>query len=289
MEPKKAIILLVALLFVLRTDSYPTVLMHGITANIGTVSHVGDVLRKYFPTMYIKAVEIGDGKVDSLFWNIERQVQSFCDQLANDTLLRGGINLIGFSQGGIITRTYLERCNNPPVVNYISWVSPQGGQFGVPSLDNISSDILEEIFDCCAYDSGIQDLFSFANYWRDPFQLANYKEYCRTLPDIDNERGNNPQYKKNILNLKSFVYSYSVVDLVLKPKETGWFGVFAPNDAVNIVPLEDRLLWKNDLIGLRTLNETGRLHRFSTTCEHQDYFTSCFDSHFIRYVIPHLQ
>jgi len=129
------------------------------------------------------------------FGCLQKQIDIFCQELANDTNLKNGINLIGFSQGGVITRGYLERCNNPPVINYISWVSPQGGQFGVPGLGNFSSDILDDVFDCCAYDYDVQQLFSFANYWRDPFQLDNYIEYCLTLPDINNERDK----KKSIL------------------------------------------------------------------------------------------
>lgn len=38
-------------------------------------------------------------------------------------------NAIGFSQGTLITRGYIERCNNPPVFNYIAWVGPQDGNY----------------------------------------------------------------------------------------------------------------------------------------------------------------
>jgi len=269
----------------------PTVLMHGIVGEAEQLSHTRDLLSKYFPGMYTVSIEIGNfPKFDSVFMSLDEQIDSFCKQLASDKNLTNGINLIGYSQGGVIARSYLERCNNPPVINFISWVSPQGGQFGVPNLGNLSSDALDDIFDCCAYDEGVQDLFSFASYWRDPWQLDNYVEYCQVLPDINNERSKkNASYKKNILNLKNFVYSYSEVDVTLKPKETGWFGVFAPNSEDVVIPLEQTDLWNKDWIGLKTLYNQGKLHKFSTNCGHGDYYSSCFDSHFIENVIPFLK
>jgi hypothetical protein len=37
-------------------------------------------------------------------------------------------------QGAILMRGYLERCNQPKVKNFISWVSPQMGVYGVPNV-----------------------------------------------------------------------------------------------------------------------------------------------------------
>lgn len=100
--------------------------------------------------------------------------------MAKDEILQqaGAINLIGFSQGGIVTRGFLERCNNPPVLNYISWVSPQGGQFGVPGWFNTTEErIIDDIVECCAYSKLFQDNLSVAGYWRGardrfPFRLC---------------------------------------------------------------------------------------------------------------------
>jgi len=103
------------------------------------------------------------------------------------------------------------------------------------------------------------------------------------------ETKKNPSYKKNILNLENFVYSYSMVDETLKPKETGWFGVYAPNSQENVIALEDTNLWKEDWIGLKTLYNEGKLHKFSTKCSHGDYYSDCFDKYFIQYVIPYVK
>jgi hypothetical protein len=59
-------------------------------------------------------------------------VELICKALAADPNLAGGINVLGTSQGGILMRGYLERCNNPPVKNFISWVAPMMGVYGCP-------------------------------------------------------------------------------------------------------------------------------------------------------------
>lgn len=59
------------------------------------------------------------------------QVEDFCSQIRSDPKLKDGFNLIGYSQGGLITRGFVERCNYPPVHNYITWSAPHGGTFGI--------------------------------------------------------------------------------------------------------------------------------------------------------------
>jgi hypothetical protein len=106
-------------------------------------------------------------------------------------------------QGAILMRGYLERCNQPKIKNFIAWVSPQMGVYGVPNVRRppISLPViavcshhsppgecrklvvtltrgvqygswkylnvtLDDIADCCIYDDWAQELFSFAGYWR---------------------------------------------------------------------------------------------------------------------------
>lgn len=90
---------------------------------------------------------------------------------------------------------------------------------------------------------------------------------------------------------------------ILVPRETGWFGHFANDTTDSVVPIgadhqcwgccltsfaEETAMWKEDWIGLRTLQESGRLFRFTTTCEHQDYDSECFKKYFTLNALPHL-
>jgi palmitoyl-protein thioesterase len=266
----------------------PVVLMHGIADTNASMAHMKHLIEQKLPGVYVRALEITtyDG---SIFTGIDLQVEMACKALAADPNLAGGFNSIGVSQGAILMRGYLERCNQPKVKNFISWVSPQMGVYGVPNWGSWEylNVTLDDIADCCIYDEWAQDVFSFAGYWRDPFALAEYVQRKIFLSDINNEREEkNPIYKQRILDLESFVMSYSTIDEVLIPRETGWFGAFANNSVASVVPLDEQPMYKYDWIGLRTLHETGRLHRFTTSCVHNDYAGPCFEQYFIPNVLP---
>jgi len=267
----------------------PLVLMHGITATSARMAHIAALARQLMPGIYVTALEVTGSSEGSVFTGSDTQVELICKALAADPNLAGGINMLGTSQGGILMRGYLERCNNPPVKNFISWVAPMMGVYGVPDVGHWEylNATLDDVADCCIYEQWAQDLFSFAGYWRDPYALATYVQEKIFLSDINNEREEkNPLYKQNVLSLENFVMGYSTIDSVLIPRETGWFGVYANNSISSVVPLEEQPLYKYDYIGLRELQETGRLHRFYTTCVHNDYTSPCFDKYFIANVLP---
>jgi hypothetical protein len=54
-------------------------------------------------------------------------------QLASDPNLKDGFNAVGFSQGGQFLRAYVERCNNPPVHNLITFGGQHMGMSGAQS------------------------------------------------------------------------------------------------------------------------------------------------------------
>lgn len=91
--------------------------------------------------------------------------------------------MIGFSQGGLLSRGYIEMCNQPRVHTFVSWVSPQAGVYGVPTttakclelLHNSSlCNLLLDGFGLVVYSDILQKSFSFSGYWKDPFQLDKY-------------------------------------------------------------------------------------------------------------------
>lgn len=71
----------------------------------------------------------------SLAVSVSEQVAQFAATVKNDSRLAQGFNLIGHSQGGLITRAYIERYNNPPVYNYVSLAGPFDGVYGVPAFN----------------------------------------------------------------------------------------------------------------------------------------------------------
>jgi pimeloyl-ACP methyl ester carboxylesterase len=128
------------------------------------------------------------------------QVASFAETVQSDPNLAGGFNLLGYSQGGIVTRAFLEMHNKPPVHNYVTLGAPhvrisgismmqdeevadvcvvQAGEGGVPQvhipgLDPIADEVL--------YEDWAQRTFSFAGYWHDPLDEQRYLDKCKFLP-----------------------------------------------------------------------------------------------------------
>jgi palmitoyl-protein thioesterase len=222
-----------------------------------------------------------------MFMNINDQVANFAAQLANDTKLKHGFNLIGHSQGGLITRAYIERYNDPPVYNWVSWAGPQGGVFGVPDLNaycpvedcpwlNILFDQL--LIDNTWLSQEVQANIAFASYWHDPLDQAAFVSDNIFLADINNARDNkNATYKHNIISLNTALLIYSTNDHIVVPKESPWcVGVtgsllaqtrayrFSFFDYVNASDASVDLYsllpdWTDDWIGMRTLAAQKKL------------------------------
>jgi len=264
----------------------PVVMMHGIAASRDSMINVVNWISEAFPGIYVKNVEIGNGYESSFFTNMNKQVESMCQQLASDPNLQEGFNLIGYSQGSLITRGFIERCNSPPVYNYITWSGPHAGEFGIPDAD---WKYLVEIVASTPYEKWVQDSFTFAQYWKDSYNMADYLNYSTFLADINNERQlKNQTYRKNIMGLNNMVLLYSTVDTIIIPKTSGWFEFFAPNSENTVIPLKDSDFYKDDWLGLKYLDDSGRLNLYSCNCQHPDYPEEVCRSIFNKYTLPYL-
>jgi len=269
-------------------DYRPVVLMHGIAAGAGTMDLVATWIQDALPGIYVKNVEIGDGYWSSFFTTMNDQVSDFCGQIAADEKLQNGFNLIGYSQGGLITRGFIERCNYPNVYNYITWSSPHGGEFGIPNTD---WSWIVEIGAEGPYESWVQESFSWAGYWKDPYDYDDYLEYCQFLPDINNERDEkNMTYKKNIMSLNNFVLLYSTVDTIIIPKRSGWFEFFLVDsqNQTTVPPLRKSDIYVYDWIGLKYLDQNNRLLMYTTNCPHTDYPHADCKKFFTEFTLPYL-
>jgi palmitoyl-protein thioesterase len=185
-----------------------------------------------------------------------------------------------YSQGGLLCRGFIERYNQPPVFNYIAWASPQAGVYGVPDFNALCSDqecpwlnyIMDSILDGGWVDSWVQEHITFASYWKDPLRYDEYLQDNIFLADINNEREEkNQTYKNHITSLNLMSLVYSTVDDIVIPKESPWFSFFSEGDDSTVVPLNATLQYKEDWIGLRTLNESGRLLLYAIPCPHTSF------------------
>lgn len=244
----------------------PVVLMHGITATASDLDEFAGWINQTYPGIYVVSIEIGNGHDDSFMLPINRQVEMFCATVRADAHLQQGFNMLGFSQGSVIVRAALQRCSLP-VYNLITLSGINQGVFGVPNLINLPPPIRELISEF-VYEDAVQDVVSIAGYWRDPYQLDKYMSRCRFLPDINNELPvRNETYRANILKLNSFVMTYSDVDEIVVPGLSGWFLGFKPKSIV-VESWNETRQFTEDLLGLRTLWEQGKIHQFISHVPH---------------------
>jgi len=163
-----------AVRFLLGANTYLSLLQ------IPSAGHRPGWIEADFPGIYTATIEIGNGREDSLLFNMNKQVDEFARQVAQDPKLAQGFNVIGHSQGGLIIRGYVARYNSPPVHNMISWAGPQDGVYGVPDFNSLCPDHLCPWLDELATylsdgswaDKVVQEHFSFTNYWKPPMVCA---------------------------------------------------------------------------------------------------------------------
>ena len=99
-----------------------------------------------------------------------------------------------------------------------------------------------------------------AQYFRDPEDLENYLENSNFLADVNNEREvKNKTYSENMKKLDQFVMYLFSEDTTVIPKETSHFSEVNTTSGT-VTTIQNRDIYKQDWIGLRWLDERGRLH-----------------------------
>jgi palmitoyl-protein thioesterase len=248
-------------------QKYPVVVLHGLESSSREMEPLCDWLETTF-NRDVYNMEIGNGKKTSLYSSLRDQLDELCLSIYEIDELSDGFDFIGISQGGLLARGYVERCNSYPVRNLITFVAPHGGVFWPNTKNN-----------GLMYNDFYQNHLSIASYWRNPTMLETYLTSCSYLPLLNNEfwcEAESPIHRRNMRNLSNFVMIWSPMDTVLDPPESGKFSFF--DEDFEVIPLEQTDLYKNDSLGLKFLNFFGKLHTFETNCSHVDHRNpACFE------------
>jgi len=167
--------------------------------------------------------------------------------------------------------------------------SPLIGQYGVPKLD---LPFLDKFFDELMHGNlsePLQRTFSFASYWRSPLDYDNYLKYNLFLADVLNERPKkNETYRRNWLSLNHLHCLWSPIDEIIKPPQSGAFETYTLGQAKEITPLRDSTFYKEDWIGIQTLDKQGKLTTAAVSCKHADFPRACLDLVFAEQTAPWL-
>ena len=212
--------------------------------------------------------------------NLTTQVEKVCEDLASDPILSkaSAINALGFSQGGQFVRAYVERCNNPQVANLVTFGSQHNG---ISEFQNCANDdwlcrSWTGYLKSHTWSNYVQSKLVPAQYFRNPEDLESYIEHSNFLADINNEREvKNSTYKENMKKLESFAMYLFANDTTVIPKETGWFAeVNTTSDEVT--KLQDRTIYEEDWLGLKSLDEEGKLHFNTIVGAHMQFDDEIF-------------
>ena len=103
-----------------------------------------------------------------------------------------------------------------------------------------------------------------AQYWHDPLAQEEFEAKSLYLADINNEGPlKNTTYRDNLAALDNLVLVRFTEDTIVDPKESEWFGWFSPVDHSTLLSLRDTKMYMDDWIGLKSLDESGKLHLLS--------------------------
>ena len=91
--------------------------------------------------------------------------------------------------------------------------------------------------------------------------------------DIDRK---NSTYKENLLKLKKLVLVKFAEDSVVVPRESEWFGFYEIGQTEKMLAYNETQLYIEDWIGLKTLDDNGRLDFLSSPGDHLQFTDEFF-------------
>ncbi|XP_028113687.1 palmitoyl-protein thioesterase 1-like isoform X9 [Camellia sinensis] len=246
------------------TYSLPFVVFHGLSEKCSTrgVKRLIKLLSKSSGSEGY-CIEIGNGIWDSWFMPLLEQTTIACEKVVKLSVssffnlqvkemdkLSEGYNIVGLSQ----------------VKNFISLAGPHAGTASIPFCgENLAP----------------------ASYIKIPTEIDDYLQGCSFLPKLNNERVNdrNSTYKKRFASLQNLVLIMFEHDRVLVPKETSLFGYFPDGSWSTVLPAQETKLYTEDWIGLKTLDEAGKVKFINMSGGHLHISTS--DAK--KYIVPYLE
>ncbi|XP_021562200.1 palmitoyl-protein thioesterase 1 isoform X5 [Carlito syrichta] len=161
------------------------------------------------------------------------------------------------------------------------------GVFGLPRCPGESShicDLIRKTLNAGAYSKAVQERLVQAEYWHDPIKEDVYRNHSIFLADINQERGVNESYKKNLMTLKKFVMVKFLNDSIVDPVDSEWFGFYKSGQAKETIPLQETSLYTQDRLGLKEMDKAGQLVFLAIEGDHLQLSEEWFYAHIIPFL-----
>ncbi|KAJ1725871.1 hypothetical protein LPJ61_005597 [Coemansia biformis] len=234
------------------------------------------IIQDEVPGIYVHSVKLGNtaaaDRNAGFFGNLNDHVDEVCGELGSVAELQRGVNLMGFSQGGLFLRALVQRCPTLKARTLVTFGSPHGGVARIPECPSEGDFLctwMRRLASRGVYSWYIRDHVVQAQYFKDPERLDQYLQYNVFLPDINGDTDKrNEAYRDRILALDKMVLVRFSNDTMIYPASSTWFGfVDADGDEV---PLESTDLYREDWLGLRELAEDSRLQFVTIDGKHME-------------------
>ena len=251
---------------------YPIAVFHGIVDSCemkNTSTLVNDLKRDL--GVHVECIEIGNGFIDTIMKDLQSQVEEACEKIKANPNFQSKFNILGISQGTLIGRYIIEKCQmKGQVMRYMSFDGPQMGIGSIPKLTcGTFCDFLANITYPLFYK--MKDRIAPAAYFRYKYDQEYYEEHNTFLKMLNNENDEkDEEIKRRFSNLEKVKLIKSKDDSVIVPRDSSWF-MFYDFEGKEIVPLEESQFYKKDFIGLRKLNEEGKVIFATFRDEHVIY------------------
>lgn len=176
-------------------------------------------------------------------------------------------------------RGYVQLHNDPPIRRLISLCVPHGGISTCPSSPIYKT--LCPLWQLAPYTAPL----AFADYWKDPTDREAYLKHSRWLADLNNDRAEKvPQYRQHMLQLERYVLVEATSDTVVTPHVSESHGAFAWGSQGRMLNLRETDGYLEDSIGLRTLDEAGKLWLLTYEGDHLGFSEEFWSEQ----ILPHL-
>jgi len=279
---------IVILLNVIYLYSHPVAFFHGIADSCKStkMSDLIDYLKQKLQTE-VKFFEIGNGFMSSFFMKFKDQAELGCVLIKNDPLFQSDFSIIGISQGALISRYIIQNCDiKGKIKNFVSMSAPHMGSGSIPWMNcgwacNMVNNMMFKVI----YFNFVQNHLSPAGYFKDKNNLENYKEYSTFLSDLNNEKANKTlKYKERFSKIEKLTLIMNEKDSVIFPSSSAWFE-FYEEKSDKVIPLKESKFYKEDYIGLKQLDEEGKVNYLKFEGDHTQYSDYEIDN----YIIPNLK